>query len=60
MKQASSIDSFCRDHEISRGMYYKLKQQGQAPREMRVGKKPLISAEAAAEWRRAREEDSAA
>jgi hypothetical protein len=33
-----------------------LKKQGRDPRQMRVGDRALISLEAAAEWRREREE----
>jgi hypothetical protein len=58
MDQAAySIDEFCKAHRISRAMYYKLDQQGLAPRVMRVGTRALISKEAAADWRREREEN---
>jgi len=50
-----SIEQFCHAHCISRAMYYKLAKQGLAPRTMQVGTRRLISREAAAEWRRARE-----
>ena len=36
-----------------RGFFYKLKKQGEGPREMKVGARTLITLEAAAEWRRA-------
>jgi phage terminase small subunit len=49
---AFSVEDFCKAHGISRAMYYVLKKQGKAPRSFRVGNKPLISTEAAAEWRR--------
>jgi hypothetical protein len=52
---ALSIQQFCQAHSISEDFYYKLKRQGAGPREMRVGSRTLISIEAAAEWRRARE-----
>lgn len=42
---------FCKRHSISRSMFYLLKDAGQAPRIMRVGRKILITQEAAAEWR---------
>ena len=48
---AYSIDAFCRAHDISRAMFYKLARQGIGPRTMRVGTRQLISAEAAADWR---------
>jgi hypothetical protein len=52
---AYSIAEFCIAHRISSAMYFKLKQQGFAPVEMRCGKRVLISIEAAAAWRRTRE-----
>jgi predicted DNA-binding transcriptional regulator AlpA len=57
---ASSIRQFCREHGISIPTYYNLKKQGQAPVEMRMGRIIRISAEAAAAWRRARENPSKA
>jgi hypothetical protein len=52
---AYSIDEFCAAHRISTSMFFKLKSQGLAPAEMHVGTRRLISVEAAAAWRRARE-----
>jgi hypothetical protein len=52
---AYSIRQFCIRHGISQGFYFKLKKAGLAPREMTVGARILISKEAAADWRRARE-----
>jgi hypothetical protein len=52
---ALSISEFCKAHGISEGFFYKLKKRGEGPREMKVGARALISFEAAAEWRRARE-----
>ena len=31
-RKASTIDEFCDDHRLSRGMFYKLLKQGKAPR----------------------------
>ena len=59
-RKASSIDEFCAEHGISRAMFYKLRAQGKAPRLMAIGSRRLISAEAAAAWRRARESDGEA
>lgn len=51
-----SVAQFCAAHGISKAMYYKLKQQGEGPREMHIGrKKTLITLDAAAAWRRSRE-----
>ena len=52
---ALSISEFCEAHGISEGFFYKLKKQGEGPREMKVGVRSLITFESAAEWRRARE-----
>jgi hypothetical protein len=58
-RRALSIDEFCDAHGISRSMYYKLRAQGKGPREMEVGTRRLISDEAGADWRRAREIETA-
>ena len=52
---ALSIPEFCEAHGISEGFFYKLKKQGEGPREMKVGARTLITFEFAAEWRRTRE-----
>jgi hypothetical protein len=58
-RSASSIDQFCEAHGISRAFYYKLEASGRGPRVMAVGRRILISAEAAADWRREMEERTA-
>lgn len=55
---AYSIEEFCHAYGISRTFYFKLKDRGDGPREMRVGHRVLISFEASAEWRKAREVES--
>jgi hypothetical protein len=50
-----SISQFCDGHHISRSHLYELIKQGKGPRLMKVGRRTLISAEAAADWRRAME-----
>lgn len=50
-KLASTITQFCMDHMVSRSGYYNLRAQGLAPDEMHLGRKVLITNEAAAEWR---------
>jgi hypothetical protein len=52
---AFSVPEFCDSHRISKSRYYELKQQGLTPDEMVVGRRRLISFEAAARWRRQRE-----
>jgi len=52
---ALSIAQFCQAHNISEAFFYKLKRQGIGPREMKLGTRTLITFEAAAKWRAARE-----
>ncbi|CCD97739.1 hypothetical protein [Bradyrhizobium sp. STM 3809] len=52
---AFSIDEFCVRHRISTQLFYKLRPQGLMPATFKVGTRVLISREAAAAWRRARE-----
>lgn len=59
-RSASTIKQFCEDHGISRGFYYTLEEAGLGPRVMRLGRRILISQEAAADWRRETEERTAA
>ena len=47
-----TIATFCSAHTISRPFLYSLWEQGIGPRTMRLGRRVLISAEAAADWRR--------
>jgi hypothetical protein len=55
---AVSIPEFCRRHGISQSLYYDLNARKLGPRTMKVGGRTLISREAAAAWRRARERDA--
>ena len=50
-----NIESFCDANGISMSHYFVLKRKGKGPREMKVGKRVLITPEAEAAWRRARE-----
>ena len=45
------VPTFCIAHKISRSFFYKLLSEGRGPRLLKLGKRTLISAEAAAEWR---------
>jgi hypothetical protein len=56
---AFSIAQFCWRHNISESFYHKLRTQGRAPRLLRLGGRVLITKEAAAEWRAAREAETA-
>jgi hypothetical protein len=49
------INEFCAAHRLSPSMYWKLKSEGKAPTEMQVGRRRMISFEAAERWRRERE-----
>jgi predicted DNA-binding transcriptional regulator AlpA len=51
------IRSFCEANHISRGFFYKIAAEGKGPRTIRIGRKVLISREAAAEWRQRMEAD---
>ncbi|ACK52006.1 hypothetical protein Msil_3097 [Methylocella silvestris BL2] len=53
------IEQFCDRHRISKSTYFNLQKAGVGPRVMHVGKRVLITKEAAADWRRAREQATA-
>lgn len=46
-----TIEEFCEAHKISRGFLNILRQRGEAPDFIKVGRRVLISSEAAAAWR---------
>ena len=52
---AYAIDEFCARHRISPQLFYKLRPKGLMPVTFNVGTRVLISKEAAAAWRRERE-----
>jgi hypothetical protein len=49
---AYSIAEFCRAHSVSRAFFYMLLKRGEGPTVMKVGKRTLVSEEAARDWRR--------
>lgn len=51
IQKAVSIKEFCRQHGISKNLFYKLEKEGHAPKTINLGKRRLITEEAAAEWR---------
>ena len=51
-KAAYSFQEFCRLHSISRAFLYKMIKSGRGPKILKIGTRSLITAEAAAEWRR--------
>jgi hypothetical protein len=54
-KSVYTVIDFCNQHRISRSLFYKLLRNGQGPRIMKVGKRTLITNEAAETWRRSNE-----
>lgn len=46
-----TVATFCSAHQISRTHLYTLDKSGNGPRRMKVGRRVLISAEAARDWR---------
>lgn len=54
-----SVPEFCAAHGgISRVFFYKLLKDGKGPKITKVGRRTLITAEAAADWRKAMEDAS--
>lgn len=52
IKPIYSVKEFCCQHGISRALFYKLRQEGHGPSVIKVGKRTLITNEAAEAWRR--------
>ena len=50
-----SIQELCRRNGFGPGLSFKIARDGRRPRVMRVGRRTLISREAAEQWRRERE-----
>ena len=56
-----TIETWCKEHDVSRSTFYKLRREGRAPRLFEVTPGcPRISAEANEEWIRAREAEQSA
>jgi len=53
------IRTFCESNKISQALFYQLQKSGLGPRIMKVGRRTLITPEAAAEWRKQMEERTA-
>jgi hypothetical protein len=58
-RKAFTIDEFCERHGISRAFFYKLKNQGKAPRVTEIDAKRLIMEESETAWREAMAEAAA-
>jgi hypothetical protein len=54
-RAAYSIPAFCKAFGISPRFYFRLRDEGKAPRELRLGRRVLITTESAIAWARARE-----
>ena len=52
MSVTYSVAEFCREHGISRGLFYNMLREGRGPRVIKAGRRTLISREAAEDWRR--------
>jgi hypothetical protein len=52
---AYDVPAFCAAFHISLRFYFKLRDEGKGPREMRLGRRVLITVESAMAWARARE-----
>jgi len=55
---AYTVSSFSEEHHISRSYLYRLWSEGRGPRRTKLGRRTLISGEAAAEWRRRMETET--
>lgn len=51
-RSAYTLAEFCSEHRISRTHLWSLVKAGKGPRMMKLGRRILISCEAAADWRR--------
>ncbi len=49
--EAYSIVEFCRLHSVSRSLFYRMLKQGIAPHIIKIGRRTLITREAATAWR---------
>jgi hypothetical protein len=57
---ARSIDEFAKANGFCRATFYNLKKHGKAPKTFLVGRRRLVSDQAAAEWQRAMEDQASA
>ena len=58
-RSAFSVFEFCAAFRMSKAHFYNLLKAGVGPRLMKIGRRTLISAEAAEEWRKRMEGDFA-
>jgi len=55
MTKAFTINDVCKAYSISRSLFYKLQSQNKAPQTFNLGKRVLISSEAADVWQKSLE-----
>jgi predicted DNA-binding transcriptional regulator AlpA len=48
---AFTVAEFCKAHRISKAFFYRLLKDDAGPRVVKVGRRTLVTVEAAAEWR---------
>lgn len=53
-----NVPAFCEAHDISRGYLYQLWSEGRGPRRTKLGRRTVITGEAAAEWRHRMERET--
>lgn len=58
MNSTYTVPQFCDGHNVSRTHFYALLKDGKGPRLMKVGRRTLISAEAAVAWRKRMEDET--
>jgi len=58
-RRSYSVAEFCVSYGMSRATFYRLLQSGQGPAVYHIGKRTMISAAAADEWRRRMEQTNA-
>ena len=57
-KLAYTVPQFCGSFSLSRTHFYALLKEGKGPRLMKVGRRTLISAQAAADWCKRMEDET--
>ncbi|ART54831.1 hypothetical protein CBP36_11960 [Acidovorax carolinensis] len=57
-KLAYTVPQFCDGFNVSRTHFYGLLKEGRGPRLMKVGRRTLISAQAAADWCKRMEDET--
>lgn len=57
-KPTYTVPQFLDGHNISRAHFYELVKQGKGPRLLKPGRRTLITAEAAADWRKQMEAET--